>query len=856
MSITQEYGWIHDVDSFPLGSALTVEGLEGDEVLHVVDAAPFDATGGALLLNGVTMAYVAADPDLDTITLAAPLAAGVEADVGDTVAVWDVDNQRVAGDQIAHVEFANGDGDDDPIPATLDTGVEDKLPFGSRGGRGETVLLEQSKGAWRVKSLVGVEGAATGSDVDAQVPAAPVVTVTSAAVVTGSGVIRAVVQIAWDPVEQYTDGSDILEPLTGYEVQTAPGVGSAWRLVTSTPDTVHSLTLEDLQPGVQWSYRVRAIDSDGRVGDWSDVETITTATDDTPPATPSAATVTSRMGVATATWDGKNSGGGAMDADLDYAEIHKSTVSGFSPVKGDPNTLVARLSGAGYGLAALPYATTYYFRIIAVDTSGNVSVPSEQTSSVVTPLVNADLIGQIIASANITDDAIGARHIVASESLTAKVGQFLVLEADMFSANLIEADFINFGSLNGQLITGLQIQTSTNALLGLKFKNTGFEAFDGSQRTFFVNAATGGVEMKGPLVTDATITGGTVQTAAWGAGRVLMRTVANPFEGGASWGVIDFENSLPGWHPGRIWASQAASNTEGTLRISSPHNGLSSAWTNAASITLVSDQAGGRRMNLYAATIEMAANQYRLTSANGTPIDFRLFNSGGKFLIQDNVGAGAGFGSFRFEHIGGTNLSNRLGTFNQNGGRHPFEIFGGGLLFNMENPGTGGSTLMSMFAATNNGTIPQLRGGAGFMALSFAEDVVRVTTWDASVLAKLAASEFSTTSDRRGKTNEIPVTGALAALRAMPVYDYDTPHGAPLPRTATGRVKKFTDASLASQTTRGRGVMSQDVLEVLPHAVTVDPNDEAPMTVNLYALLSTVIAAVQELDEKVESIAG
>lgn len=96
------------------------------------------------------------------------------------------------------------------------------------------------------------------------------------------------------------------------------------------------------------------------------------------------------------------------------------------------------------------------------------------------------------------------------------------------------------------------------------------------------------------------------------------------------------------------------------------------------------------------------------------------------------------------------------------------------------------------------------------------------------------ASAFNVSSDPSSKTNLRRVAGALAALAALTVYDYDTVQGAP-----------------DGETRPGRGVLTTDVAEVVPDAVT---ESDIGQTLDVYALLSTTVAAVQELSAQVESL--
>lgn len=130
------------------------------------------------------------------------------------------------------------------------------------------------------------------------------------------------------------------------------------------------------------------------------------------------------------------------------------------------------------------------------------------------------LVDGSVTARSIAAEAVNAEHITASSSLTAKVASFLTVESNMIAANAVTADKISFGSLNGALITGLQIQTHTNNR-GVKLTSAGIRAFDSSgNETFTVDASSGDM-----TATSGTITGVTIQTGSniSATGGVLMR---------------------------------------------------------------------------------------------------------------------------------------------------------------------------------------------------------------------------------------------------------------------------------------------------------------------------------------------
>jgi hypothetical protein len=150
---------------------------------------------------------------------------------------------------------------------------------------------------------------------------------------------------------------------------------------------------------------------------------------------------------------------------------------------------------------------------------------------------------------------------------------------------------------------------------------------------------------------------------------------------------------------------------------------------------------------------------------------------------------------------------------------------------------------IAVYTGYQNSVNGNLRGFQYILQTGF--DQARVLTLNAFEIKNptagsfkpINASAFNVSSDGRPKTARTPVAGALAAIEALTVYDYDTPHGTPAADQAT---------------VRARGVIAQDVAKVAPIAV-VEMSDGI-QGVDVYALLATTVAAVQELSSEVNDL--
>ena len=149
-----------------------------------------------------------------------------------------------------------------------------------------------------------------------------------------------------------------------------------------------------------------------------------------------------------------------------------------------------RLEAVKAALGALSGPLTPMIAGVLPDTEGRVYYQKDEAGEIVSawqvvngawvqqPLESAVLVrvttDQLVAGMGliggvlIEEDAVTAKHITASESLTAKVAEFLKVKAGMIEANAID----------GMTITGALLQTLTAARRGVKIVNDGLHAWD------------------------------------------------------------------------------------------------------------------------------------------------------------------------------------------------------------------------------------------------------------------------------------------------------------------------------------------------------------------------------------------
>jgi prepilin-type N-terminal cleavage/methylation domain-containing protein len=129
-----------------------------------------------------------------------------------------------------------------------------------------------------------------------------------------------------------------------------------------------------LEPDTTYYYKVIAVDTSGNESEPSEEANATTgAPDTTPPAAPKDLTATAAGSDKIAlNWSNN------IETDLAYYEVYRSKTSGFTP--GSDN-FVIQVTASEYTDTGLTPSTKYYYRVKAVDTSGNKSQSSVEVNA-------------------------------------------------------------------------------------------------------------------------------------------------------------------------------------------------------------------------------------------------------------------------------------------------------------------------------------------------------------------------------------------------------------------------------------------------------------------------------------------
>lgn len=204
-------------------------------------------------------------------------------------------------------------------------------------------------------------------------------------------------------------------------------------------------SISDLVVGQQYYIRVRAIDTSGNLGPWSDTIggvpggiSMGDIGDGIPPSSSPDVELTPGFRVIIASWKA------VENIDMTVYDVHMSKTSGFTPSE---STLVGTSSGTFFNIMREPddsfleYGETYYVRLIARDPDGS-APPGAQASATIS-LIDGDDIG---------DNVITADHIVAG-SLTSASGVFGDISANDIKTGTLDAAIVTVDNLSAERIT-------------------------------------------------------------------------------------------------------------------------------------------------------------------------------------------------------------------------------------------------------------------------------------------------------------------------------------------------------------------------------------------------------------------
>jgi hypothetical protein len=182
-----------------------------------------------------------------------------------------------------------------------------------------------------------------------------------------------------------------------------------WRYIGVPADST-STRISNLIPDTAYYVSVASVSFVSSYSAWIHAGTypITAAKDTTAPSTPAAPSVSFNTQTVQLSHDMSKSGGGNLEADVRYLEVHASTASGFTA---SSTTLIGTLDASSPGITVVgnfPVPVTdsvanMYWRVKAVDYAGNKSVQSAQATGLPGLIQGANIANATIGNAKIND---------------------------------------------------------------------------------------------------------------------------------------------------------------------------------------------------------------------------------------------------------------------------------------------------------------------------------------------------------------------------------------------------------------------------------------------------------------------
>lgn len=302
---------------------------------------------------------------------------------------------------------------------------------------------------------------------DSSIPAVPVFGASSTSSYqtgsNGSGLTFAQVQLTWtQPLN--TDGSTILDG-DHYEIRyrtTGSTITTSWD-TASAPWGTGTFLVTGLIPGTSYDFQIQAVDAaipPNRSG-WSSTTAVVTSADAIAPSTPAAPTVAASLIAVQVTHTLGNSASGTynLEADLDRLEVHAGASASFTPSNstliGKLPATIANIRGSIPAVGTFPTSSTapVWIKVLAVDTSGNMSGASTAASATAT-LIDTAHISDLSVS-KVTAGTITATWLISGTIATASAGQRVTISGSGIQAyNASGSATVDITSAGAATITG------------------------------------------------------------------------------------------------------------------------------------------------------------------------------------------------------------------------------------------------------------------------------------------------------------------------------------------------------------------------------------------------------------------
>lgn len=305
----------------------------------------------------------------------------------------------------------------------------------------------------------------TGIDITA--PTGPTaVTVTTAADANGAS---AHIDVSWTP----SASTNIANYVVRYSTDQI-----AWQYIT-VPSNQASATISNLKTDTGYYVGVAAISFVSVYSSWVNASTggypITTAKDTAAPSTPSTPSVSFNTALVQVSHAMTKAAGGNLESDVRYLEVHASDTTSFTASSA---TLIGTIDASAPGITvaanfAVPVTTSVanmYWRVIAVDYTGNKSTQSAQATGLPGLITGANIADATITNAKIND--LSAAKLTAGTAFINNLSVQSALTLDS-AAGYIQSTNFSIGSQTGWRLdqNGLVIYNGSIAAKSLLLQN-------------------------------------------------------------------------------------------------------------------------------------------------------------------------------------------------------------------------------------------------------------------------------------------------------------------------------------------------------------------------------------------------
>lgn len=392
----------------------TAEAIRGRRIVRSVSQGGLTTTGAALAYGQLELEVAAAGQQEVQLGLAMhPDQPMPLRDLRPSDWVWRDTTRALERERIVQLTVSQKAGDDHPSGSVV---------LGDLLASHAEALQAQIDGLTGGQIVAGVSTPDPDVD-DGTIPAQVLGVTVDSQAYTQQGATLASVVIDWAAVVENTDGSQITD-LDRYEPQYAydqAGLPVGWISLPATPADTTITQVDGIVADAVILARVRAVDRWERAGAYSSIATHLTDRDDQAPPTPSAPAPFPRAGVILVPWDGQGAAGETQPVDYLRSELHRSTSAAALPDRPLVGGVLDEAASATYRgdyraamtladeVPTASYGTTYYYRLVSVDRSGNASAASAAGAVIAQAAQDGELAGLSVGKllAGIIDVVVG-----------------------------------------------------------------------------------------------------------------------------------------------------------------------------------------------------------------------------------------------------------------------------------------------------------------------------------------------------------------------------------------------------------------------------------------------------------------